>query len=188
MRHLLGIAVVVVLGCLAWQVGNRLSTDAVGMAVGLVFGTLAGVPAALLVLSTSGRRRNDDYDAAYHQQERDLYLGTLPPGHQHTAQWVDVPQLADDAMASRYTVAHPFALVNVRRTTTGSNGVVLEENHLLPAEVAERLYGKVSTPADPEACPDWCEPWVWHELYDNGKSAPQYESLQERRYRVDWGA
>lgn len=35
MRHLLGVAVVVFLGFLAWQVGDRLSTDAVSMAVGL---------------------------------------------------------------------------------------------------------------------------------------------------------
>ena len=44
-------------GVLAWQIGSRLSTDAVGMAVGLIFGVLAGIPAALLV-AASGRRRD----------------------------------------------------------------------------------------------------------------------------------
>ena len=34
-------------------------------------------------------------------------------------------------------------LVNVRNVTTGSSGVRVEENHLLPVEVAARLYGEV---------------------------------------------
>lgn len=38
----------------------RLSADALGMAVGLVFGVLAGVPTALLVLGTDRRYRPDD--------------------------------------------------------------------------------------------------------------------------------
>lgn len=33
-----------------WQLGEKLSPDALGMMVGLIFGALAGIPAALLVL------------------------------------------------------------------------------------------------------------------------------------------
>ncbi|MCS6826909.1 MAG: hypothetical protein NZ553_09875 [Caldilinea sp.] len=43
----------------AFLVGQRLSADAVGMAIGVLLGVLAGVPAALLVL-VSGRRRQED--------------------------------------------------------------------------------------------------------------------------------
>lgn len=59
----LAIAVVVVIGgLLAWFVGSKLSADAVGMGVGLVFGILAGVPTALLVMAAGrrGSRRSED--------------------------------------------------------------------------------------------------------------------------------
>jgi len=46
----------------AFLVGQRLSTDAVGMAIGMLLGVLAGVPAALLVLVAGRRRRNDAFD------------------------------------------------------------------------------------------------------------------------------
>lgn len=39
---------------------TRLSSDALGMAVGVVFGVLAGVPSALLVLASSRRQEDDD--------------------------------------------------------------------------------------------------------------------------------
>lgn len=48
-RMLGGGAVALVVGMLLISVG-RLSSDAAGMAVGLIFGMLAGVPAALLTL------------------------------------------------------------------------------------------------------------------------------------------
>ena len=45
--------VVVVAGLVGvWQLGGKLSPDALGMLTGLIFGSLAGIPAALLVLYT----------------------------------------------------------------------------------------------------------------------------------------
>ena len=35
-----------------WQLGGKLSPDALGMLTGIIFGTLAGIPAALLVVYT----------------------------------------------------------------------------------------------------------------------------------------
>ena len=67
----------------------------------------------------------------------------------------------DGTLEPRYTAAHPFAIAPAHPNVI----------HVPPAD---------------DDCPDWCEPWIWEELYDNGKSAPQHESLQERRYRVDW--
>jgi hypothetical protein len=44
---------------LAWRISELLSPDAIGMAIGLGFGVLAGVPTAALVLLA---RRRDDED------------------------------------------------------------------------------------------------------------------------------
>lgn len=118
--RLIVLVVVALLGAGAWNVGSRLSSDAVSMAVGLVFGTAALLPATVMVLATSERaRRDNERDAAYQQEVRDLYLGTLPPGHTHTAQWVAVPQLpavtgiALETPVRGYCTARPFALPGV---------------------------------------------------------------------------
>jgi hypothetical protein len=38
-----------------WQVGGALSTDALGMALGIIFGLMAGIPAALIAYAASNR-------------------------------------------------------------------------------------------------------------------------------------
>lgn len=47
--------VLVFAGIVAWRIGERLSSDAISMGLGLLFGILAGVPTALLVM-LGGRR------------------------------------------------------------------------------------------------------------------------------------
>jgi hypothetical protein len=59
MKQLAVVTILVVGSILAWIFGSRLSADAVGMAVGLLFGVLAGIPTALLVLASGRRRRSD---------------------------------------------------------------------------------------------------------------------------------
>jgi hypothetical protein len=51
------VVVAVLLFCAAagWSVGQRLSSDALSMAIGVVFGILAGIPAALLVMAATRR-------------------------------------------------------------------------------------------------------------------------------------
>ena len=49
----------------AWRISELLSPDAIGMALGLAFGVLAGLPAAALVIVASSRRApyyGDDYE------------------------------------------------------------------------------------------------------------------------------
>ena len=75
MRTVAVVVSIVVFGVFAWVVGSRLSADAVGMAVGMVFGVLAGVPTALLVLA--GGRGNAD---AVEQDEDPRAQMRLPPG------------------------------------------------------------------------------------------------------------
>jgi len=60
--RIVAIVAVVVVAALAWSIVNRLSADAIGMALGLGFGVLAGIPAALLVFVASRRRPPYDYD------------------------------------------------------------------------------------------------------------------------------
>ena len=70
MRRFVMLAILVVLGVFAWRLGESLSSDALGMAVGMVFGILAGIPAALLVLATSSRRRQEEDDERYERYDR----------------------------------------------------------------------------------------------------------------------
>ena len=70
MRRFVMLAVLVVLGVFAWRLGESLSSDALGMAVGMVFGILAGIPAALLVLATSSRRRQEEDEERYERYDR----------------------------------------------------------------------------------------------------------------------
>lgn len=58
MKHVMGLAVVIFIGILAWRIGGTLSSDALSMAVGVLFGVLAGIPTALLV--ATGYRSRDD--------------------------------------------------------------------------------------------------------------------------------
>ena len=68
MKTAVVVAVVLVIGVFAWSIANRLSADAIGMALGLGFGVLAGIPAALLVFVASRRRapweEDDDEEMA----------------------------------------------------------------------------------------------------------------------------
>ena len=70
MRRFLMLALLVILGVMTWRLGTSLSSDALGMAVGVVFGVLAGVPAALLVLATNSRRREQEDDERSERNDR----------------------------------------------------------------------------------------------------------------------
>jgi len=67
---ILGLVFVAVVG---WRIADRLSADALGMAVGVLFGILAGIPTALMMLAHS--RRRNEYDDERH-----------PPSHARLAQ------------------------------------------------------------------------------------------------------
>lgn len=69
------VAVVLVIGVFGWSITNRLSADAIGMALGLGFGVLAGIPAALLVYVASRRR------APWEEDEDDEEANVRPLGY-----------------------------------------------------------------------------------------------------------
>lgn len=59
MKKVIILTALIFVGVAGWRIGNRLSPDALGMAIGVLFGVLAGVPMALLAMA-AGRRRNDE--------------------------------------------------------------------------------------------------------------------------------
>jgi hypothetical protein len=58
MKRYLGLLLLIFVGVAGWRIGGSLSPDALSMAVGILFGVLAGIPAALLVLASGRRREN----------------------------------------------------------------------------------------------------------------------------------
>ena len=61
MKRFLGIGFLVLVSAAGWKVGEHMSTDALGMALGVIFGMMAGIPAALIALSASRNVRHDHY-------------------------------------------------------------------------------------------------------------------------------
>lgn len=79
MKRLLILAVLIFVGVAGWRLGDRLSPDALGMAIGIVFGVMASIPAALLVLA-AGRRADGYRDAGAHRRyDRTRRLPAQPP-------------------------------------------------------------------------------------------------------------
>ena len=64
----------------AWFLGNALSSDAIGLALGVIFGTMASLPGALLVL-VAARRQQAQHDPYYTPRP-----APPPPVHQPPAQ------------------------------------------------------------------------------------------------------
>lgn len=48
---LIGIGGILFICFAGWQIGGMLSTDALGMALGVVFGMMAGIPAAMIAMA-----------------------------------------------------------------------------------------------------------------------------------------
>jgi hypothetical protein len=94
----------------AWNIGNRLSTDAVSMAIGLVFGVFAVFPTLFLIVFAARQpaRRDDAPPPVVH-------VVMLPPaqpaihllGH-------DVRTVDGELAQSRYSIANPFGIAPVQ--------------------------------------------------------------------------
>jgi hypothetical protein len=63
MKQFSVVAVLVFFGAGAWYVGSRLSSDAIGMALGVMFGVVATLPVALIVLAVRRRSHEDEESA-----------------------------------------------------------------------------------------------------------------------------
>lgn len=69
MKKFIGFIFLIFITIIGWRIGNSLSSDAISMAIGVMFGVLAGIPTALLVLATG---RNDDRSARPHQFQQSM--------------------------------------------------------------------------------------------------------------------
>lgn len=91
MKNILVTFFLVVTAVLAWRVGERLSDDAIAMGIGVVFGALAAIPAALLVLA--GNRRSDRQQSAPPSQAQlpapplIIIAGQASPRHHQVEGW-----------------------------------------------------------------------------------------------------
>jgi len=79
MKNFLGLALLVGIGAAGWRIGGLLSSDAVSMAVGVLFGVLAGVPTALLLIAGNRRQGESMNGAANHAHGRHAPAYASPP-------------------------------------------------------------------------------------------------------------
>ena len=75
MKRFLGLALLIFVAVAGWRIGELLSTDALGMALGVIFGMMAGIPAALIALSASRMQQ-----PAPTQREQQTRYDMLPAG------------------------------------------------------------------------------------------------------------
>lgn len=81
MRKLLILACLLFVSVAAWRVTERLSSDAIGMGLGVLFGMLAGIPTALLVVAAARRREEHAAESKMMGQGRNMGYGYPGIGH-----------------------------------------------------------------------------------------------------------
>ena len=87
MKNFIGLILLVFVGVLGWRIGGSLSSDAVSMAVGVLFGIMAGIPTALLVLASDRRRNNAQEEQRREASGRDRNpYGPYSPGGNYPQQ------------------------------------------------------------------------------------------------------
>src|SRR4051812_12305501 len=59
MKRWMALALLIFVGAAGWRIGGSLSPDALSMAVGVLFGVMASVPTALLVMAGNRRRSSE---------------------------------------------------------------------------------------------------------------------------------
>jgi hypothetical protein len=83
MRQYIGLAALIFVGIAAWRIAGQLSSDAVGMAVGVLFGVMAGVPTALMVMASSRRRAAEEEETTPRRRQSQQQPHGMPqhPGY-----------------------------------------------------------------------------------------------------------
>jgi hypothetical protein len=110
-----GTAALLLFGVLAFLAGQRLSADALGIAIGVLFGMLASIPAALLVLASSRRSRSQSFE-----EEESVETAYPPRRHPHTTLPAQAPVIifappaAQGSPDARYTSAAPASQMPTR--------------------------------------------------------------------------
>lgn len=112
MKAITGIAAIAFVGAIGWRMGDSLSTDALGMAVGMLFGVLAGIPTALILLAS--QRREEDLRQRKEEQPQRLQIAQQPPAHIVNHYYYHAPTVLQNAPQR-----HRRAEVEARHQLTG---------------------------------------------------------------------
>jgi ABC-type transport system involved in cytochrome bd biosynthesis fused ATPase/permease subunit len=101
MGKLIVFAAVLFVGVVGWRISDGLSADALGMAVGVLFGVTAGIPVALLIVAASRRdERMVSHSIVithYSQHSFQHTTNIVPPGIVRAAQkWQGVARWDDE--------------------------------------------------------------------------------------------
>ena len=80
MRQFVGLAALIFVGIAAWRIAGQLSADALGMAVGVLFGVMAGVPTALMVMASGRRRAAEEEEAPARRRQQQPHGMQQHPG------------------------------------------------------------------------------------------------------------
>jgi hypothetical protein len=78
-KRLIVLCVVLFVAVMAFRLAERLSPDALGMGLGVLFGVLAGLPTAILVLAAA-RRREDGMEQSRPNGRAPHHLSAHPYG------------------------------------------------------------------------------------------------------------
>lgn len=78
MKRILLLLLLLVGSVVVWRLGERLSADALGMAIGIVLGVLASIPASLMIVA-SGRRREEEDEQVERARPEPLQPLYQPP-------------------------------------------------------------------------------------------------------------
>lgn len=76
MRRFSGVIVLAAIAIVGWKIGSVLSRDALSMALGVIFGMMAGIPAALIAVSL--KRQVPAEQPSNQQGERPLLPAPVP--------------------------------------------------------------------------------------------------------------
>lgn len=132
MRSLLLIVSILFVTGMAWQIGGRLSPDALGMALGVLFGVLAGIPMALMVLASARRRSL--------QESEDNFQGRNGgPQYRNAPQ---APVIILTGAPAQYAGQHQYAATNPHATLDGQFRPVLPGPTETPAPRKYKVVGE----------------------------------------------
>lgn len=89
-------------GGVGWRIGGSLSSDAFGMAIGILFGIMAGIPTALLVLASEHRHEDVGRVRERQRQPRIDVRPVVPPqitNNYITNNYIQLPPQKRDRLA-----------------------------------------------------------------------------------------
>jgi len=103
MKDIFAIGFLALVCIVGWKLGEHMSTDALTMCLGVIFGLMAGIPAALMVAQRGGRVRHDHYvhpspPVRAEPQNQPLQLPARPTRYTVIANRASLPTVAQSKL------------------------------------------------------------------------------------------